>query len=126
MCVWLLIALTGQQAPLPPQAPLEARVVALERRLAELELRMNAAPNQVAVRIEGHKPANPVKAAVNVATAPVRALQTICSGGTCRVVDATDAYPIEVYSPPVQPPTYSGGCSNGSCGVSRSWFGRRR
>ncbi len=123
MHVWLLIALTGQQAPLPPQAPLEARVVALERRITELEARLNATPNQVAVRIEGHKP---VKAAVNVATAPARALQTVCSGGVCRVVDATDAYPIEVYSPPVQPPTYSGGCTNGSCGVSRGWFGRRR
>ncbi len=149
LTILILLVCGIEPAPRPPQAPsIEARLAAHDLAIAELRADLAAykahygsAPVKESlttpvgyVAVTGAKEVNgfhPVKAAVNVATAPVKVLGTICQGGVCRQVteypEVTNWTDVGI-GEPAGASWSSGSCSGGQCGMQtrRGWFGRRR
>lgn len=96
---------------------------------------LSVAGNPITVTVDPPGKFNVAKAAMNVATLPVRVAANACAGGNCQSTgelrSSAELSPITVYSPPLSVgwggQVYQGGCSGGSCGVQRAGlFGRRR
>jgi len=115
-------------------AKLKMEVAELKADLVAIKARASAPATQPVgyVAVTAAKEVNgfhPIKAAVNVATAPARMLQRVCDGGVCRMVEVDVPMDSVQAAPAFQGDCSSGNCSNGQCGMQtqrRGFFGRKR
>lgn len=114
--------LGGEHAP--KLVAIEQRLATLEAKLAALEAKCqcgDAAKTPVALDVVLPAKQHPIaKAAANIVTAPAKVLRSVCSGGSCRLVEVDADPAIQVYSSPVTVGyggVVSGGCASGNCGT---------
>lgn len=112
-------------------AELRADLVGANAKIASLEARLASQSKAGSVEVVSAREVhafNPVKAAANVATAPLRAVgRTVCGPGGC-VEEATSKDYLQVQTPAASTNWSQGECSNGQCMPTqrRGFFGRRR